>query len=246
MSANPSNSCLSGSHGIEDAAPASEASGAITRSTGSIPRRRSRIAAISAAEMRAPPRFASLRSGSPNDAGRDGSPTSKRRRASRKPVPEQPVLGVRNQPDNHRRRQHRSAARRAVIKGIFAMSATQRTRGRLNMQPPGLNIYTPQSSPENACICRQQGLPGLPWHAGVPVRRACCTGTVAPGGGADRGSRRSGEREPGRDARMRPVLEGRPPDGRAAGIIQQAGLRQAAGPRGRRGGVGRCDPGPLG
>ena len=104
MSANPSDSCLSGSHGIELAAPASEASGAITRRTGSIPRRRSRIAAISAAEMRVPPRFASLRSGSPNDAGREGSQTSKRRRARRKPVPEQSVLGVRNQPDNHRRR----------------------------------------------------------------------------------------------------------------------------------------------
>ena len=27
-------------------------------------------------------------------------------------------------------------------------------------------------------ICRRQGLPGLPWCAGVPVRRACRTGTV--------------------------------------------------------------------
>jgi hypothetical protein len=31
----------------------------------------------------------------------------------------------------------------------------------------------------NARFCRRQGLPGLPWCAGVPVRRACCTGTVS-------------------------------------------------------------------
>jgi hypothetical protein len=47
-----------------------------------------------------------------------------------------------------------TAGRRAVIKGIFAMPAAQRTRGRLNMQPLGLNIYTPYSSTENARICR--------------------------------------------------------------------------------------------
>jgi len=43
------------------------------------------MAAISAAEMRAPPRFASLRSGSPNDAGREGSLTSGRQLALKNP-----------------------------------------------------------------------------------------------------------------------------------------------------------------
>jgi hypothetical protein len=58
MSANASKSCVSGSHGTASAGPASEASGAIERRARSIAWRRSRIAAISAAEMRAPPRLA--------------------------------------------------------------------------------------------------------------------------------------------------------------------------------------------
>jgi hypothetical protein len=36
----------------------------------------------------------------------------------------------------------------------------------------------PGHQPTNARFCRRQGLPGLPWCAGVPVRRACRTGTV--------------------------------------------------------------------
>ena len=85
----------------------------------------------------------------------------------------------------------------------------------------------------NVRICRQQGLPVLPC-------RACRTGTVAPGGGADRESRRRSSGSPGRDARMPPRLEERAPgcpavgrvpaapgrsgpgDGRQRGIIQQA------------------------
>jgi hypothetical protein len=38
------------------------------------------------------------------------------------------------------------------------MSASRQTRGRLNMQPPGLNIYAPQPCTENthaACSVRQ-------------------------------------------------------------------------------------------
>src|SRR5436190_1990749 len=85
MSANPSKSWLSGSHGTELAAPVSDASGAIARRARSTARRRSRIAAISAAEMRAPPRFASLRSGSPNDTGRESSPMSKCQSLAGKP-----------------------------------------------------------------------------------------------------------------------------------------------------------------
>ena len=44
----------------------------------------------------------------------------------------------------------RPAGRRAIIKGTFVMSASRQTRGRLNMQPPGLNIYAPLSCAENA------------------------------------------------------------------------------------------------
>ena len=85
MSANASNSWLSGSHGTEFTAPDSEAAEGIACRARSIARRRWRIAAIWAAEMRAPPRFASLRSGSPNDSGRDGSLTSNRPGILRKP-----------------------------------------------------------------------------------------------------------------------------------------------------------------
>ena len=85
MPANASKSCLSSSHGTESAAPASEAPGPTASRARSIARRRSSTAAISAAEMRAPPRFASLRSGSANDADREGSPTSKGQKAFSKP-----------------------------------------------------------------------------------------------------------------------------------------------------------------
>jgi len=37
------------------------------------------------------------------------------------------------------------------------MSAAQPTRCRLNMQPPGLNIYASQSRTENSRSCRGQG-----------------------------------------------------------------------------------------
>ena len=66
ISANASNSWLSGSHGTEVTAADSEAPGGIACRARSIGWRRWRIAAI----------WASLRSGSPNDAGRDGSLTS--------------------------------------------------------------------------------------------------------------------------------------------------------------------------
>jgi hypothetical protein len=69
ISANASKSWVNEVHGIELDASANEASGWIFRRARSIPRRRSRIAAISALDIRAPPRFASLRSVSSNDAG---------------------------------------------------------------------------------------------------------------------------------------------------------------------------------
>jgi hypothetical protein len=36
------------------------------------------------------------------------------------------------------------------------MSASRQTRGRLNMQPSGLNIYAARSCTENARFCRRQ------------------------------------------------------------------------------------------
>ena len=76
MSANASKSCLNGCQGTSLPVPASEAPGAMACSASSIARRRSRVAAISAAEMRAPPRFANLRSDSSNEDA--VSPASKR------------------------------------------------------------------------------------------------------------------------------------------------------------------------
>jgi hypothetical protein len=67
MSANALKSRVSAIHGIELVASANEALG-WTAQGASISPRRSKIAAISAAAMRAPPRFASLRSLSSNDA----------------------------------------------------------------------------------------------------------------------------------------------------------------------------------
>src|SRR5262245_14628726 len=66
-----SNKWVNASQGTERAANA--ASGSISRSQRSILSLRSRTAAISAAEMRAPPRFARLRSSSPNAAAGETS-----------------------------------------------------------------------------------------------------------------------------------------------------------------------------
>jgi hypothetical protein len=84
MSANASKSWRSGSHGTDLAAPANEASAVIALRARSIARLRLRIALISAAEIRAPPRFARLRSDSANEADSEAGLTSKCQR-SRKP-----------------------------------------------------------------------------------------------------------------------------------------------------------------
>ena len=76
MSANASKSCVSVAHGIEAARPESDASGSIFRRARSISPRRSRTAAISPAEIRAPPRLARLRSLSSNDLGPEDVPAS--------------------------------------------------------------------------------------------------------------------------------------------------------------------------
>ena len=102
------------------------------------------------------------------------------------------------------------------------MSAARQSRGRLNIQAPGLHIYTPQSWTKNARSCRRQGLPGLPWRAGVPVRRACRTGTVPLAVELIEGHGAGGEREPGRDARMPPGSRTGLRDGRAAGRVPAA------------------------
>jgi hypothetical protein len=114
-------------------------------------------------------------------------------------------------------------------------------------------------------ICRRQGLTGLPWCAGVPVRRACRTGTVPLAVELIEGHGAGGEREPGRDARMPPGSRTGLRDGRAAGRVPADPGRSGAGRRtpprnhragrgsGRRpdareprGGAGRCGPGSPG
>jgi hypothetical protein len=76
MSAKASKSCVNGTHGIVLATSVNDAPGRILRKLPSISPRRTRIAAISAAEMRAPPRFARLRSRSSNELGPEESPAS--------------------------------------------------------------------------------------------------------------------------------------------------------------------------
>jgi hypothetical protein len=114
-------------------------------------------------------------------------------------------------------------------------------------------------------ICRRQGLTGLPWCAGVPVRRACRTGTVPLAVELIEGHGAGGEREPGRDARMPPGSRTGLRDGRAAGRVPAVPGRSGAGrrtparnhragrgsgrrpdARERRGGAGRCGPGSPG
>ena len=72
-------------------------------------------------------------------------------------------------------------------------------------------------------FCRRQGLPGLPRCAGVPVRRACRTGTVPLAVELIEGHGAGGEREPGRDARMPPGSRTGLRDGRAAGCLRTPG-----------------------
>jgi hypothetical protein len=71
----------------------------------------------------------------------------------------------------------------------------------------------------NVLNCRRQGLPGLPWCAGVPVRRACRTEAVPLAVELIEGHGAGGEREPGRDARMPPGSRTGLRDGRAAGRV---------------------------
>ena len=78
-------------------------------------------------------------------------------------------------------------------------------------------------------ICRRQGLTGLPWCAGVPVRRACRTGTVPLAVELIEGHGAGGEREPGRGARMPPGSGTGLRDGRAAGRVPADPGRSGAG-----------------
>ena len=101
---------------------------------------------------------------------------------------------------------------------------------------------TPCLGCTSASACRQQGLPGLPWCDGVPVRRACRTGTV-PWRWSSRGSRRRGvngspagtpgcrrARGPGSGMAglpagcLRTPGDPGPGGGRQPGIIEQAGV----------------------
>ena len=143
---------------------------------------------------------------------------------------------------------------------------------RKNWRQKRSSSSTPNSSPvgssglrpvprNDILICRQQGLPGLPWCAGVPVRRACRTGTVPLAVELIEGHGAGGEREPGRNARMPPGSRTGLRDGRTAGRVPADPGRSGAGrrtparnhrvgrgsgrrpdARERRGGAGRCGP----
>jgi hypothetical protein len=139
----------------------------------------------------------------------------------------------------------------------------------------GLASRSPRTIPLTLPICsgwwgaeahlHRQGLPGLPWCAGVPVRRACRTGTVPLAVELIEGHGAGGEREPSRDARMPPGSRTGLRDGRAAGRVPADPWRSGAGrrtparnhrvgrgsgrrpdARERRGGAGRCGPGSPG
>jgi len=145
---------------------------------------------------------------------------------------------------------------------IFVASATLGSPG-FDGQPA---VYLYIAALEvNVLNCRRQGLPGLPWCAGVPVRRACRTGTVLLAVELIEGHGAGGEREPGRDARMPPGSRTGLRDGRAAGRVPADPGRSGAGrrtpardhrvgrgsgrrpdARERRGGAGRCGPGSPG
>jgi hypothetical protein len=112
--------------------------------------------------------------------------------------------------------------------------------GQLNMRPPGLHIYASRSCTENARTCRRQGLPGLPWCAGVPVRRACRTEAVPLAVELIEGHGAGGKREPGCDARMPPGSRTALRDGRAAGRTPVNVAAEPAGAVPGRRGTGRC------
>ena len=136
------------------------------------------------------------------------------------------------------------------------------SRSRHRFQPVYLCIA---AACRNARSCRQQGLPGLPWCAGVLVRRACRRGTVPWRVELIEGHGAGGEREPGRDARMPPGSRTGLRDGRAGGRVPADPGRSGAGrrtparnhrvgrgsgrrpdARERRGGAGRYGPGSPG
>ena len=150
----------------------------------------------------------------------------------------------------------------------FASLAAWQSRFEPNARPVSLYVYaSPPSSglSASACYACRQGLPGLPWCAGVPVRRACRTEAVPLAVELIEGHGAGGEREPGRDARMPPGSRTGLRDGRAAGRVPADPGRSGAGrrtparnhragrgsgrrpdARERRGGAGRCGPGSPG
>jgi hypothetical protein len=68
---------------------------------------------------------------------------------------ESPALDAASGPPQHTLQPHLTGGQRAVIKGTLAVSAARQTRVRLNMPPPGLNIYAAQSCTENTRFCVQ-------------------------------------------------------------------------------------------
>ena len=186
-----------------------------------------------------------------------------------------PVTGAQQQNNRSRARSACNQPAAAVTHiGGSARGYQRRLGGAAALGSPGCDpigrtaepyIYTSPSLEVDVLICRRQGLPGLPWCAGVPVRRACRTGTVPLAVELIEGHGAGGEREPGRDARMPPGSRTGLRDGRAAGRVPADPGRSGAGRRtparnhragrgsGRRpdareprGGAGRCGPGSPG
>jgi hypothetical protein len=116
----------------------------------------------------------------------------------------------------------------------------------------------------DARSCRRQGLPGLPWCAGIPVRRACRTGTVplavelievtaqgvngSPAGiPGCRRARGLGSGMAGLPAGcLRTAGDPGPEAGASPGSSSSRGSGRRPGARQCRGGAGRCGPGSPG
>jgi len=78
------------------------------------------------------------------------------------------LRGAANREPSRCRRTEQTAGSARLSKEAFAMSAAQQSPCRLNMQPPGLNIYAAQSCMENARTCRGQGQTSRAWRETWP------------------------------------------------------------------------------
>ena len=130
-------------------------------------------------------------------------------------------------------------AHRTLSPSISAGSARGYLRTHSRSWPLGRPLVIVQRERQTVFLCigaprgerpdpPRQGFPGLPWCAGVPVRRACRTGTVPLAVGLIESHGAGASGSPGRDARM-------PPGSRSG--LRDGGCRPGAcGPRAIRAG----------